>query len=396
MKNALRLLTLAAAVASFTLPALAQDTPAAGAASVCTAEADAKAALYKKFLDNYKGTPEQQKVANEGGKEYLGKYGTCPDESDKKIATFIQNWVGKYEKAVADFEYNKAVAENPAEAFRLSRDRLAKNPDDALKIYLQLIQAGAKNKGSYGDAANAARKALELVEQGKTTDTWAPLTGQQDAAAGLHYFIAFFTLDSAPDEAATHLLKVAQSSGGYSKEPSTFQLLGLSYYNGEFKKLAAEYQTKFEGKDATPESEALFAKINAVLDRVIDAYARSIALGNTNPSKYADIINKVKPGLTALYKQRHENSDTGLQELIAGVLSKPLPIPGQEPVTPAAPAASSGTTGTNGATPAGQPVSSATPPASAAGTPPKPAAQPASTTATPASATPKPTPKPIK
>lgn len=401
MKNFLRLLVLAAAVASFTLPAFAQDTPTGGAASVCTAEADAKAALYKNFLDNYKGSPDQQKIAYEAGKEYISKYGTCPDESDKKIATFIGNWVTKYEKAVADFEFNKAVAENPSEAFRLSRDRLARDPEN-LKIYLQLIQAGAKNKSSYGDAANAARKALELVEQGKTTDVWAPLTSQQDAAFGLHYFIGFFTFESTPDEASAHMLKVAQSSSSYSKEPSTFQILGASYYNGEFKKLAAEYKEKYEGKDETPESKALFDRINFVLDRVIDAYARTVALSN-GKAQYAVINNAVKPALTTLYKQRHENSDAGLQELVNNVLSKPLPIPGQEPVTPAAPATSSGTTGANGTTPAGQPAPNGTPPAPAAGTAPKPAAtpmmnppaKPATTTTTaPASTTPKP--KPIK
>ncbi|HEX8187784.1 MAG TPA: hypothetical protein VF586_05500, partial [Pyrinomonadaceae bacterium] len=83
----------------FTLPSYAQDaaaqTPAAGP---CTAEAEAKGALYQKFLASYKGTPDQQKAAAETGREYLSKYGTCPDEADKKVAAFVQNWVGKYDK----------------------------------------------------------------------------------------------------------------------------------------------------------------------------------------------------------------------------------------------------------------------------------------------------------
>src|SRR5687768_10315448 len=103
MKNALRLLALAALATVFALPAYAQDATATPAAGPCTTEAEAKAALYKRFLDNYKGTPEQQKTASDTGKEYMSKFGTCPDEPDKKVATFIQNWVDKYDKVAAEF-----------------------------------------------------------------------------------------------------------------------------------------------------------------------------------------------------------------------------------------------------------------------------------------------------
>src|SRR5215212_975244 len=129
MKNVLRLLVFAALVTVFALPSYAQDatpaqTPAAGP---CTTEAEAKGALYQKFLASYKGTPDQQKAASETGKEYLSKYGTCPDDADKKVATFIQNWVGKYDAAAADFIWKKALNENPTEAFRLGRERTSKN-----------------------------------------------------------------------------------------------------------------------------------------------------------------------------------------------------------------------------------------------------------------------------
>src|ERR1051325_5198113 len=104
MKNVLKVLIVAAFVAVFALPAFAQDTAGQSqAAGPCTTEAEAKAALYQKFLANYKGTPDQQKVAYDTGKEYISKYGACPDEGDKKIASFIQNWTTKYDKAVRDF-----------------------------------------------------------------------------------------------------------------------------------------------------------------------------------------------------------------------------------------------------------------------------------------------------
>src|SRR3982751_4758120 len=119
MKNALRLIIMAALTAAFALTAFAQTaTPTPAAGGPCTTEVEAKAALYKKFLDSYKGTPDQQKAANDAGNEYLTKYGNCPDDSDKQITAFIQKWVTKYEAASKDFNCTKAVNDNPAQALQ--------------------------------------------------------------------------------------------------------------------------------------------------------------------------------------------------------------------------------------------------------------------------------------
>ena len=86
MKNVFRLLVIAALAALFALPALAQTTqpsPAASGPAQCTTDADAKAALYQSFLSDYKGPPEQQKKASQTGKDYLAKYGDCPDAGDQ-------------------------------------------------------------------------------------------------------------------------------------------------------------------------------------------------------------------------------------------------------------------------------------------------------------------------
>ena len=64
----------------------------------------AKAKLYRKFLDNFKGNVEQQKVAYEAGKEYISRYGDCPAESDRKVAAYIRKWLAAYEAAVREWE----------------------------------------------------------------------------------------------------------------------------------------------------------------------------------------------------------------------------------------------------------------------------------------------------
>jgi hypothetical protein len=391
MKNVIRLLAVAALATTFALPAFAQtatpaQTPAPAAtpaAGPCTTEVEAKAALYKKFLDNYKGTPEQQKLASQTGNEYLTKYGNCTDDSDKQITAFVQKWVGKYEAASADFNCTKAVNENPAQAFTVCAPLRDKDPQN-LKYHLMLVAAGIKAYTNKDNSLNAraaaeARTALQLIESGKTTDQWAPFTSQQDAPAGLRYYIAAWTFEANPDEAANQLRTIAQSNSSVAKEPATYQLLGASYYNGEYKKLATEYKERCEGKDASPECDALLNKVNAVTDRIIDAYARAVALSKGKPQE-ASLRNT----LTTFYKQRHDNSEAGLNELLSNVLSKPVMLPGQEP----APTPPASTSGANGAGATG----TATTPAS--GTTAKPAATPtAGTMAKPAST---PTPAPAK
>jgi hypothetical protein len=386
---------MAALTAAFALTAFAQtatpaQTPAPAAtpaAGPCTTEVEAKAALYKKFLDNYKGTPEQQKTASEAGNEYLTKYGNCPDDSDKQITAFVQKWVGKYEAAAAEFNCTKAVNDTPAQAFQVCAPLRDKDPQN-LKYHLMLVAAGIKSYSNKDNSLNAraaaeARTALQLIESGKTTDVWAPFANQQDAPAGLRYYIAAWTFEANPDEAATQLRTIAQSNSAFAKEPATYQLLAASYYKGEYNKLAAEYKEKCEGKDATPECDTLLNKINAVTDRIIDSYARAVALSNGKPQQ-ADL----RKTLTTFYKQRHDNSEAGLNELIANVLSKPVMLPGQEPAPTPTPAS---TTGANGdgvkTTPTG--AATTTTPANGA----KPASATTTNGAKPAAT---PTPKPPK
>ena len=376
MKNVLRLLVFAALVTVFALPSYAQDAAAAqtpAAAGPCT-EAEAKAALYNKFREKFNKTAEEQKVAYEAGKEYLSKYGACTDPADVTIIKYIQGWIAKYEKATLEFNCNKAVNESPATAFQACQPWVAANPEN-VKTYLWLVTAGlknvqAKNDSTNGEAANAARRALALLEQGKTTDAWQPFASQAEAAPGLNYYVGFFTLKNSPAEAATYLLKAAQSNSSYAKEPTTYDFLGAAYINSELKTLVNEYKTKYEGKEATPESEALLNKVNAVTHRIVDAYARAVALTPAGPAKDGRRAN-----LSTFYKQLHDGKEDGMNELVAGILAKPVMLPGQEPAPPAP--ATSSADGANGAAGA----ATTTTPASGA------------TTAKPA-ATPTPAPKP--
>jgi hypothetical protein len=108
MKVKTILLLVIVAAGLLTMSSAASPAPAgapgnAASPSPCDDE-EAKSRRYKKFLDNYKGNVEQQKVAYEAGKEYISRYGSCPAKSDKKIVNYIRNWVARYEEAVREWE----------------------------------------------------------------------------------------------------------------------------------------------------------------------------------------------------------------------------------------------------------------------------------------------------
>jgi hypothetical protein len=67
----------------------------------------------------------------------------------------------------------------------------------------------------------------------------------------------------------------------------------------------------------------MFERLMGIGNRAIDAYARAIAL-STKPEQ-AKFKNQVLAEVTELYKSFHNNSDAGLTEVIATVLSKPIP-----------------------------------------------------------------------
>jgi hypothetical protein len=130
-----------------------------------------------------------------------------------------------------------------------------------------------------------------------------------------------------PDEAISHLKKAAQYEGASKQDPRVYYYLAALYGQG-FEKQRSEYKTNYEGKAETPESKAVLAKVSTVVDLIIDAYARAIAYTNSSPQhkqafqqQEAEWTNK----LTELYKSRHDGSDAGLKEMIAGIRSKPLP-----------------------------------------------------------------------
>jgi len=67
----------------------------------------------------------------------------------------------------------------------------------------------------------------------------------------------------------------------------------------------------------------MMARLEKLIERTIDAYARAVALSKSPQQQESRA--RILEQLTALYKNFHNNSDAGLNELISTVLSKPMP-----------------------------------------------------------------------
>src|SRR5919112_1735870 len=202
MKNVLRFLIVAAFVTAFALPAFAQtttQTTQTPAASGPCGEVDAKAALYGKFRENFKGTPDQQKVAYEAGN---------------------------------------------------------------IDIVLLLARAGYGNvsnlppdKSLNAEASRMARRAVELIESGKAPAKWDPFPNQAEALGFLYYAQGVFTQETDPAAAAAAFIKAAQSNSLFKNESSTYTYLATIYETTELKKLVDQYNVAFPAGAAIPDEK---------------------------------------------------------------------------------------------------------------------------------------------
>ena len=326
---------MAVMLAVFAVPVLAQTKE-------CNDEN--KAAWYDTFLKNYKGEPPQQKIAYDAAKLYLT---SCPADPADKIAEFMKNkFVTPYEAMTAGVTLKKQFDDsfkqkNYADQIKLGKQIVATEPDNSA-VYIIMGVAGLGDESLLSEAAQSARKAIELVETGKP---FAPYDSKDKALAALNYVLARSYLKNSPAEAIPYLIKAAKYPSDLNKNPQLYLDLAAAYNDGPRAKLTEEYKSKVgPNQTETPESKLALANLNQVLDRQIDAWARAAAL--------ADAANKsaIMGELAELYEYRNK-SKAGLPELVASVLSKPIPeIPTPLTSLPSTPSSTPSTSGssTNG------------------------------------------------
>ncbi|HET6972913.1 MAG TPA: hypothetical protein VFH96_02755 [Pyrinomonadaceae bacterium] len=281
-----------------------------------------KIEIYKRFVDNRADRPA---VAYQAARDYLQKYNKDKDQ----YTDYLNKWVMFYERDERKRNLPNLINEKKfAEAYSTGAKILADEPN-YLRAQIDLGYAGylaatAKNESFNTTALEYARKAISEIESGKTPTEWAPFKGKDDTLAYLNYAVGYLTLKTTPDQSIDALIKAAQYDSDIKKTASTYYFLAVAYESGLYKPLSTDYQAKYANKPETPESKAALEKLNVVMDRIIDAYARAIATAGTDP-KTEQGRKDWLAAMTNYYKFRHGGTDTGMTQFIASVLQTPLP-----------------------------------------------------------------------
>jgi len=357
----INLMALAAIFAVFAVPALAQTKE-------CNDEF--KSTTYQKWWDNRK---EHQDVAYQAAKEYLATC-TTEDQYSKALAKFVKDYDEQSANVTNRKQFEEAFQKkNYADQIRLGKVILATEPDNSA-VNLIMGLAGLGDANLLNESSQYAKKAIQLIEAGKP---FAPLTSKDQALAYLNYVTGKSLIKSSPADAIPYLVKAARYDSDLKKNPQVYAELAGAYGEGPIAKLSEEYKAKFTTE--SPESKLALANINQMIDRQIDALARAAAL-TTDPANKKAVMDV----LTGLYTDRNK-STAGLNEMIAGILAKPVPdiptpltslpatTPGSTPATGGTPPSGGAQNGMTGSATAQTKTGSAT--ASGVGAP-KPAASP--------------------
>ena len=369
MKKMINLIALGATVAVLALPVAAKSLTVATVFSdqdQCSQEA--KDAMYAAFRESR--TTDQVK-AYDNAKKYLA----CPageaTEAQQKIIDYLKKWVGAYEEGMKKAQYRTLLYNDQKypEAYAAGKSILATEPEN-LKVLVDLGVNGyllvpLKNASLMADAVGYATKALALLESGKTLDDWQPLASKDVAIAYLNYTIGTLTLEKDPASALKNLIKAAQFETPLKKSPYTYAYIAGAYETGPYAKMSEAYKAQFSGKDETPESKLALANVNQIVDRMVDGYARAVALA-TDP-KFADQKKGWSESLSQWYKYRHNGTDTGMNEMLASILSQPLP-PEPTPLTSLPTPAPATSPASGAASPSGTTTSATSPTSSQANT----------------------------
>jgi hypothetical protein len=292
--------------------------------SVAAQETDdqVKIDIYKRFVDNRIPNPT---VAYQAARDYMQRYSKEKDQ----YTDYLKQWMMFYERDERKARLPVLINEKKfAEAYKVGEQILTDEPN-YLRAQIDLgyagyIAASAKNESFNTIALDYARKAIREIESGKAPGDWAPFKGKDDTLAYLNYAVGFLTLKTNPDQSIDSLIKAAQYESEIKKTPSTYYFLAVGYESGPYKTLSTAYQNTYANKPETPESKAALEKLNVMMDRIVDAYARAIAAAGTDP-KTEQSRKDWLAQMSNYYKFRHGGTDTGLTEFIAAALSRPLP-----------------------------------------------------------------------
>ncbi|GBC76968.1 hypothetical protein HRbin08_00436 [bacterium HR08] len=261
-------------------------------------EADAYNALYQAFQA---GKFEE---AVQMGEAFFGKYPNsvlAPRAKPMLLVAYVQT--NRLEKA-----------------FALGREVLSADPNNFGLLYVLALAASAASKGRDtrfdADGLTYATRALELAAAGNAPPGFSPQLWEQQKSkvlGALHQAVGLFLYNKAEYESAIeHLKKSAELD---PSDPVTFYLIGESLKLGTYAKLRESYDKLTPEEKVAEAGKALLQQVDAVVDQMIEMYARTVAISEANASFQA-LNQEARKLLESFYRYRHNDTTEGLEELI--------------------------------------------------------------------------------
>jgi hypothetical protein len=210
---------------------------------------------------------------------------------------------------------------------------IAAVPDcERLHVQAQSRCSTEDKKQAYRDFTSSyeggTRDRVKALAAAKKYLACSPDSGdQEEDLASVNLAVGrMLSVKNLSNDAITYFIKAASYNSTVKTSPKTYVALANAYMD-IYEKLAEAYRT---GKVDDRQSLAALENIDAVVDRMIDASARVVALVGvpakpSSPHSGLNLGEWAMESLTEFYKYRHKGSDAGLKELIARILSEPLP-----------------------------------------------------------------------
>lgn len=201
------------------------------------------------------------------------------------------------------------------QAFVKGSDFLTRNPE-SIEVLVELVsigteQAKKQNTKFVDQSIRYGTQAIALADANKKPADFDEANWQQfktTTVPSLYQSLGLlYMIKGAAAEAKTQYVKASQIA---PSDPFNFVMIA-ALMNDEYQSAAKAYQTMAAGAS----KEAQLKKVEALLDTVIDAYAHAIALSEGNAS-LAQVRQQYLQDLESYYKYRHNNSTTGMQQLI--------------------------------------------------------------------------------
>jgi len=273
----------------------------------------AKMKLAEKFVKEFPNSPIREQVA----RYIAGQMSNVKDAAQK--TALMDNYAKIFAKTgetdfIAPYRIEAlARANRYDEAVQLGSDYFTRVKDDLdTRLFLTIEGTNQVRAGNTKYAAQTkdfAVKAVEIIESGQKPaelddENWKK--AQTDWIAQFYQSLGFLESAANGKQAFTYFEKAVKVN---PKDVNSWAMMGF-ITNQNYQDLAKKYVIA-EGA----EQEKLRKEAEVELDKVIDFYARVVAMTDGDAAQ-ANLNTQIRGDLESYYKYRHKNSTDGLQALI--------------------------------------------------------------------------------